>query len=286
MEGRVLIIEDNKRNLNLLRRRFVQDELEVAEAATGVEGINEAIRLIPPVILLSTSLPDMPGMEVAARLRAINRIKHVWLMMIGDKDNRSERLTGLATGANDFITSPIDADLVALRVRNALNRQNQENNTDPITGMPAGRGVQTALRELVRDREGDWALMRFRVQHLDPLREVYGRVTGNDMLRSTATILAEALNQEAVEDDFLGYGGRDDFILITHQDRVQSLKTEVEKGFDAAVDATYTSNDRECGYITFESQAHPLAAIRIQSVTPQEGPFYDIRSLTEALSDR
>ncbi|TFG68137.1 MAG: response regulator transcription factor, partial [Anaerolineales bacterium] len=130
LEGRVLIIEDNIRNRNLLRRRFAEDGLDVAEAETGAEGISEAMRLIPQVILLSTNLPDMPSLDVAERLHAINRVKHAWLMMIGDKDNRRERLTGLDAGANDFINSPIDADLVALRVRNALNRQNKENHTD------------------------------------------------------------------------------------------------------------------------------------------------------------
>jgi DNA-binding response OmpR family regulator len=285
LEGRVLIIEDNRRNRNLLKRRFSAEGFEVGEATTGTEGISQAIRLIPPVIVVSTSLPDMSGIEVAERLRIINRTKHVWLMMIGDKDNRSERLCSLDTGANDFITSPIDADLVALRVRNAIIRQNQDNQTDPITGMPAGRGVQAALRQLVRDREGDWALIRFRIMHLDPLREVYNRATGNNLLRETARVLAEALNQDAVEDDFLGYGGQDDFIVITHQDRAQSLITEVQNGFDTAVNVTYTPGDREHGYITFENQDHPLVALRIQSVTSQQGPFYDIRMLTEALSD-
>jgi DNA-binding response OmpR family regulator len=286
LEGRVLIIEDNKRNRNLLRQKFAEDGLEVAEATTGMEGIKEAVRLIPPIILLSTSLPDIPGLEVAARLRAINRIKHVWLMMIGDRDNRKERLSGLDTGANDFITSPIDADLVSLRVRNALTRQNQENQTDPITGMPAGRGVQAALRQLVRDREGNWALLRFRVRYLDPIREVCGRATGNNVLRETARILAETLSQNALEDDFLGYGGRDDFIVITHQDRIQHLTTEVQRGFDTAVKSIYSQNDLERGGVTSEGQDYPLATLRIQFITPQEGPFYDIRALTEALSDR
>lgn len=286
MEGRVLIIDDNKRNRNLLRRRFDKDGLEVSEASTGQEGITQAMRLIPPVILLSTNLPDMPSIDVAQRLRSINRIKHVWLMMIGAKDNHHERLTSLDAGANDFIISPIDADLVSLRVRNALTRQSQENNTDPITGMPAGRGVQEELLQLVRDREGDWALMRFRVQNLDPLREVSGMLTGNDMLRSTARILAEALSQNAVEDDFLGYGGLDDFIIITHQDRVQSLKNEVINAFTEARIIPYSPNDRERGSITFEGQDYPLATLRIQSVSPFDGPFYDIRSLTEALSNR
>jgi DNA-binding response OmpR family regulator len=286
LEGRVLIIEDNIRNRNLLRRRFVKDGLEVGEATTGAEGITEAIRLIPPVIVLSTSLPDMPGIEVAARLRTINRVKHVWLMMIADKDNRRERLTGLDTGANDFITSPIDADLVALRVRNALQRQNLENHTDPVTSMPAGRGVQAALRQLVRDREGEWALMRFSVQHLDQLRKATSRQVSNDVLRGTARILAEALNNAGAEDDFLGYGGRDDFIVITHQDRVQNLKAVIANDFNAILSEYYTAGDYEKGSITYQDQEYPLASMRIQSVTPQDGPFYDIRSLTEALASR
>ncbi|MDF1513385.1 MAG: response regulator [Anaerolineae bacterium] len=284
MEGRVLIIEDNKRNRNLLSRRFTEEGLDVHEALTGAEGITQAVRLIPPVVLLSTNLPDMPGIEVAGKLRAINRVKHVWLMMIGDKDNRKERLTGLDAGANDFITSPIDADLVALRVRNALNRQNQDNHTDPVTGMPAGRGVQEELLQRVRDREGDWALMRFRVQHLDPLRKVVGQSTGSTLLRHTAQILAEALSHDAIEDDFLGYGGRDDFIVITQQDRVPSLRAEVKENFEKVLREKYTAGDVDSGLITSEAQAFQLPGLKIQLVTPQEGPFYDIRSLTEALA--
>lgn len=286
MDGRVLIIEANTRNRNLLRRRFAEDGLEVTEATTGAEGISEAIRHIPQVILLSTTLPDLTGIDVAEKLRSLNRTKHIWLMMIGARNDRKERLSGLDTGANDFITSPIDADLIALRVRNALNRQNQENNTDPITGMPAGRRVQAILRELVRDREGDWTLMRFCIQNLDSLREVYGRTTGIKVLRETARILAEALSYAVLEDDFLGYGGRDDFIVITRQNRSSALTRQVENDFGNVINSIYTEEHRAGGRISFENQEFSLAALRIQSVTPQQGPFYDIRSLTEALSNR
>jgi GGDEF domain-containing protein len=207
-------------------------------------------------------------------------------MMIGDKDNRNERLTGLDTGANDFITSPIDAELVALRVRNALNRQNQENNTDPITGMPAGRGVQDALRQLVRDREGFWALLRFRILHLDQLQDAYSRQSSNDMLRATARLLAESLNKDAVEDDFLGYGGRNDFIIITQPDRVHKLKDDVERGFKEIVRTYYTADDLKRGYIKYKDEVSPMATLSVECVSPSDGPFYDIRSLSEALANR
>lgn len=285
MKGRVLIIEDLAANRTLLGERLKQEDVEVVEAETGEAGLREALRVIPQVILLSTSLPDTSGLEIARRLRDINRTKHVFLMMIGDEENREERLTALEAGANDFVTSPLDPDLVMLRVRNAIQRANSENTTDPITGMPAGRRVQSQLMRLVRDEpEGDWALMRFHVRNLDPFREVHGFMAGDDILRATARILAEALGRESVEEDFIGFGGHDDFIVITDADRAERLREEVQSGFEEAVRAFYGFMERERGTIEFEGEQYPLAELTVQTVVPEDGPFYDIRSLTEVLA--
>jgi GGDEF domain-containing protein len=206
-------------------------------------------------------------------------------MMIGDEDNRDERLAALDAGANDFVTSPLDPDLVALRVRNAIQRANSENTTDPITGMPAGRRIQTELMRLVRDDpEGDWALMRFHVRNLEPFREVHGFMAGDDILRATAQILAGALGREPVEGDFIGYGGHDDFIVITEADRASELREQVQMAFNDAVGSFYGFLERERGAIEFEGEQYPLAELTEQTVVPADGPFYDIRSLTEVLA--
>jgi PleD family two-component response regulator len=285
VKGRVLIIEDRDDNRMLLREQFEQDEIEVIEAETGEAGLEKALRAIPQVIVLSTSLPNVSGLEIAERLRDINRTKHVFLMMMGDEENRKERLTALEAGANDFVTIPVDPDLVALRVRNAIQRANSENTTDPVTGMPAGRRVQTELMRLVRDDpEGDWALMRFHVRNLDPFREVHGFMAGDDILRATARLLAEALGQESVEEDFMGFGGHDDFIVITDADRADELREDAQAAFEGAVGSFYDFLEREQGTIEFEGKQYPLARLTVHTVVSEDGPFYDIRSLTEVLA--
>jgi PleD family two-component response regulator len=280
----VLVIEDQQGNRELILEALTREGLEVEQAVTGETGIQKAARFIPQAILLSTSLPDMSGVEVAERLREINRTKHVFLMMIGDEDNRTERLRGLEAGANDFTTSPVDPDLVMLRVRNAINRANLDNNTDPVTGMPAGRRLQDELMRLVRDPEGPWVLIRFRIQNLEPFREVHGFMAGDDLLRATARILAGALGSDDIADDFLGYGGHDDFIVITDQSRGDDLIEEVKTQFAREIETFYGFMEREQGYIEFEGEQYPLASLRVRKVTPEEGPFYDIRSLSEALT--
>ncbi len=284
MEGRVLLIEDHEGNRLLLSQQFVKEGFEVAEATTAAEGIKTAIRLMPQVIVLSMSLPDMSGMEVVRRLRAINRTKHTFLMLIGDKNDRQQRLDGLDIGANDFIDSPFDPELVALRVRNAIHRKNLDNLTDPITGLPAGRQVHDELLNLLQSPTGDWALMRFRILKLEPLREVYGLSAGEKLVNSVARLLAEALAHDEIHNDFLGYGGHDDFIIITHKDRAATLEAEVRARFADAVNTCYSDADRERGYLEWDGQHCPFATLRVRCVTPADGPFYDIRSLSEAIA--
>lgn len=284
MEGRVLLIDYHPNNRKLLRQQFEAEGLEVTETLTGEAGIQAAIRTMPQVILVNAVLPDILGVNVARRLRAINRTKHVFLMMLGGEDNRQQRLAGLEAGANDFIDSPIDPELVALRVRNAIHRHNQDNTIDPTTGMPAGRHVQDELMNLLRNPEGTWALVRFRLTRMEPFREAHGFVAGDNFVRSVARILAEILARDNLEDDFLGYGGHDDFIVITHQERVDTLVADAQERFAHIIASYYDTAERECGYIEFEGHRSPLATLRVRSVTPADGPFYDIRSLSEAIA--
>jgi PleD family two-component response regulator len=284
VEGRVLLIEDHDGNRELLSKQFIEEGLELAEATNGADGLKTAVRFMPQVILISISLPDMSGLEVARRLREINRTKHTFLMLFGDEENRQERLASLEGGANDFIDSPLDPELVALRVRNAINRKNLENITDPTTGLPAGRQVHDELLSLLRIPEGDWALMHFHILKLDPFREAYGFVAGEKLLRSTARILAEALVHDEIENDFIGYGGHDDFIIITHQERSAALEAEVQVTFAQSLANHYSEEAYAQGYIEIDGREQPLASLRVRCVTPADGPFYDIRSLSEAIA--
>jgi DNA-binding response OmpR family regulator len=284
LEGRVLIVEDHRGNRQLIKERLEAEGLVVTEAATGQEGLESALRSIPQVILLSTSLPDLSGLDVTRRLREITRTQHTFVMLLGDEDNRAERLEGLGAGANDFVTHPIDVELVMLRVRNAIQRANQTNQTDPVTGMPAGRSVQAQLMRLIRDPEGSWELMRFQVRHLVPFREAYGFMAGDDLLRMTARIIAAALGRDDVEDDFLGYGGQHDFIVVTTPDRAAKLTAEVVAQFDEGIGSHYDMPDRERYSLDRQGETHALASLDVHRVTPEDGPFYDIRSLSEALS--
>ncbi len=282
MESRVLLIEDNSVNRHRLRECFESHGMQVEEAEDGRTGLTLATRLLPQAIVISTTLPDMAWTEVAQRLRAVTRTQHIYLMLLADRDIQKERLSGLEW-ADDFVASPFDPEEVGLRIRNALRRANSSNFTDPTTGLPASHLIQEQLRHLLKSPEGDWALLRLHVAGLEPFREKYGFQAADDFLRGVARILAEALANDTVLDDFLGYSGHDDFIVVTHRDRAASLEAEVLAAFEKTLSAHYDSQECEQGFIVLDGKQVPLATLRSHCTTSAEGPFYDIRSLSEAL---
>jgi DNA-binding response OmpR family regulator len=283
MEGRVLLIEDNDDTRMILRERFESHGIQVDEAETGEAGVKFAARYLPQAIVVSTSLPDMRGVEVARQLRERTRTHHIFLLLLADDDAHQQRLSSLELGVDDFVASPFDPDELMLRVRNALRRANSSNLMDPATGLPAMRLVQEQLRRLVKDPERSWALMQVQISGLEAFREAYGFQAATDLLRDVARLLSVALSNDDVVDDFLGYTGSDDFIVITSQSRAPSLEDEIRSGFDKIISRHYGFKERLQGFVMVDNERTPLASLKIRHITPEDGPFYDIRSLSEAL---
>ncbi|MCD4739036.1 MAG: response regulator [Anaerolineae bacterium] len=284
MDGRVLIIEDNKGNCQVLQKYFGDAGMQVEVTNCGAEGLSLAMRHLPQAIIVSTTLPDMSGSEVVEQLHARTRTRHIFLMLLADTDVHRERLDALDIGADDFIAAPFDPDEVVLRVRNALRRVNSSNLTDPITGLPASKLIREQLLRVLKEPEGEWALLRMHVRGLKAFHEGYGFQATSAFLRWVGRVLAVALSEDDVTDDFLGYSGNDDFIIFTHRERVASLEAEVTVQFEQEVETHYGFMDRQRGFVLIDGQRRPLASLQIQCVTSQDGPFYDIRSLSEALA--
>ena len=284
MESRVLLIEDDSHNQEVLQQRFEAANMHLDVVRTGAEGIAYAARFLPQAIIVSSSLPDMDGGDVVRRLREMTRTHHIFLMLVADKEIHRERLNALELGADDFVSAPFDPDEVHLRIRNALQRANASNLISPITGLPALRLIQDQLRHLIQKPEGDWALLRVHVESLEPFREVYGFQAGTDFLNGVARILSVALSHDDVENDFLGYSGNDDFIVVTTRQRRSSLIEEIQAAFAEQMPNHYAFMERQQGYVQIDDVRAPLASLKILTITAADGPFYDIRSLSEALA--
>jgi PleD family two-component response regulator len=283
LEGKVAIIEPDVQVVNILQRSFEGANFQVETTTTGKDGLTLCLQYFPQVVLIDADLADGDGFELCSTLRATTRIGHVHIVILAHSMDRKLRIKALETGADDFIIVPFDPDEVTLRVRNALRRAAADNLTDPVTGLPSGRLIQNHLRTLMGKEKG-WALLGLTVRHLDPFKDVHGFLAAQEVLRSFAHIIALGVDQWGGAGDFIGYSGGGRFVVITTEEQVGALADGLVENFQHQVPTHYTFREREQGYITVgDGRQVPLMKLDVRQVLPSDGPFWDIRSLTEAL---
>ena len=117
---RVLIVDDELRNRELLEFMLAPDGFEILHAASGEEALAMVARQLPDLILLDVLMPGLDGYEVASRLKANLITRGIPVIMVSALDAPDARLSGLSTGAEEFLSRPVNRAELSIRVRNLL----------------------------------------------------------------------------------------------------------------------------------------------------------------------
>lgn len=131
LRPKILVVDDQPINVHLLKRMLEREDMDVRTAQNGQECLDEVDRDVPDVILLDVMMPGMDGIEVCRRLKQTEEFNSIPIIFISARSSKEGRLEGLASGAVDYITKPIDLDETLARIRTqlrflAVNRQNLE----------------------------------------------------------------------------------------------------------------------------------------------------------------
>lgn len=118
--GYVLIVDDEEQNRQLLRDPLEVHGYEIAEAANGKEAMRLVAQRAPDAILLDVMMPEMDGFEFCRHMKKNNLTPPIPILMVTALSERQERLMGIAAGASDFLSKPVDLHDLRLRVGNAV----------------------------------------------------------------------------------------------------------------------------------------------------------------------
>ena len=125
----VLHIDDDDALVRLVARALSAAGCEVRHADTGSEGLRLLRDSRPDVVLLDLGLPDIDGLEVCRRVREDPRTAHVPVIMVTAKGLEVDRVAGLDTGADDYITKPFGVSELQARIRAVVRRASARGRT-------------------------------------------------------------------------------------------------------------------------------------------------------------
>jgi DNA-binding response OmpR family regulator len=120
MSPLVLIVEDERKIRELVRRYLERDGLSVLSTGSGAEAIAMAADAHPDLVVLDLGLPDVPGEVVVREIRAGSDMP---ILMLTARADERDRIAGLELGADDYVTKPFSPREVSLRVRAILRRR-------------------------------------------------------------------------------------------------------------------------------------------------------------------
>jgi len=120
---KVLVIDDEINLIEVIKLGLGYEGFQVDSAMDGPQGLAAAQRIDPDIVILDLMLPGMDGLEVCRRLRTNPTTQDVPVLMLTAKDEIQDRVTGLNTGADDYLVKPFDFVELLARIKAILRRQ-------------------------------------------------------------------------------------------------------------------------------------------------------------------
>ena len=124
-DPRLLIVEDNWEVRELLKVIFSSKGFQVFDVECGLDAVDFCEDHPPDVMVLDLTLPDIDGLEVCKRVRGFTQMAGVPIIMCTARSHIDERVMGLETGADDYLTKPFDPTELVARVKVLLRRAGQ-----------------------------------------------------------------------------------------------------------------------------------------------------------------
>ncbi len=133
MSKKVLVVDDDAKTVELVKLYLKRDGYNVVVAYDGVEGLRLARESHPDIIVLDIMLPGMSGLEVC---RVVRHETEVPIIMLTARTTENDKLVGLDSGADDYVTKPFSPRDLAERVRAILRRLPDVGPTNPHRAAP------------------------------------------------------------------------------------------------------------------------------------------------------
>src|SRR5687767_7342581 len=168
--GRILVVDDNQDNIEIIATRLRYRGYEIIEASDGAQALALVQETAPDLILLDVMLPDIDGYEIARRIKGNAAIPFIPIILVTARDSTQDKVAGLEAGADDYLTKPINFPELEARVRSMLRIKRlqdelEEKNrelarvsiSDGLTGLFNHRHIHSLLQDEFEraDRTGE-----------------------------------------------------------------------------------------------------------------------------------
>ena len=132
MNGKIFIIEDETSIIKLVQHNLEKEGFIIASSENGNEGLKQLKKFEPNLLLLDWMLPDLSGIEICKHIRKDNKFKTLPIIMLTAKGEDEDKIKGLESGVDDYLTKPFSYKELLARIKAILRRSNPNMVSDSL----------------------------------------------------------------------------------------------------------------------------------------------------------
>jgi two-component system, cell cycle response regulator len=239
--GRILVVDDNEDNIEIIAMRLRFRGYDIVEARDGEQALALVRDCAPDLILLDVMLPDIDGYEISRRIKGSEDLPFIPIILVTARDSTQDKVAGLDAGADDYLTKPINFPELEARVRSMLRIKRlqdelEEKNrelerlsiSDGLTGLYNHRHIHGLLAEefeRVARTNDCMSVAMFDLDRFKAVNDTYGHQAGDRVLIEAADILRES----ARDIDRLGRYGGEEFMVLLPETCAEDAAVFVER---------------------------------------------------------
>lgn len=258
------------------------------EACTREEQIFTGLK-VKKVGLFICDFEKMSSLDICKKIRNKFSTRHIPIIVLINRELTMEKIKCIYAGADDYVSMPAQSGDILIRVKANLWRANRVLNANPLTKLPGNVTILNEIEQRIKSGE----IFCTAYSDLDNFKEYndhYGFEKGDRIIKQTAKIIADTLEELQISRGFLGHIGGDDFIFITGGKKIHQTVTRIIEKFDKIVPTFYSAEDLEKGYIIVKNRegkvtAVPLLTISIGIATNQNRSFNHVGEIIQIITE-
>ncbi len=224
----ILIVDDDAVSRAVIEKHLMKAEFEVASAANGSEALKLFDNNFYPIVLTDWMMPGIDGPHLCRLIREKKTDGYVFIILITARDSKTDIVSGLESGADDYLTKPIHpAELVArintgiriLKLEQSLKNANEEirllSISDPLTGCFNRSYLNEHFPYELRQAERyshPLSVVLADIDHFKAVNDTYGHQAGDEVLKVFADCIIRQIRKKV--DWVVRYGGEEFLIVL------------------------------------------------------------------------
>lgn len=255
MLSNAIIIDTRKELSTKYKKALDSSDTSVSIVNNLMEAYKYIQEYEPDLIIISDSIPE--ALDIFCnKIRVLTYNMRPIIVALSKSAELEDKIKVLESGADDFISEPVNIEEFKTRIKAHLRRE-IESNLDNKTLLPNKKYSLRAIKRVLA-RKNDWAVLLIGIENFLPYKEVYTELAADRVVQAFIAIMKSTLSEK----DFLSQINDNEFLIITHPASAEKIATFLSFAFDTVAPKFYSNEDSKRGYMLL--QGDESAGIRVQ----------------------